>query len=179
MGYDMYWTAKSGNDRFDTPYNERDYYFRANIWGMGSLRGIMDGLKILDWEVSPSFPVQPEDIDDEAWDAFYDLDIKDQLEHENPILREYAQAMERACSCKSSDETKVVGTKFCSNDGWRVTPEECKIIQEAFANNDLAAVQVTNAFGEAIEMDHDTLAWCRSFGEWCGKAAEHGGFRVY
>ena len=124
MGYDMYWQVKTeGRDRDDS------HYFRANIWGMGTLRkamhlaGVMNEREDEGRDDMPKFPDWKKE-----WDA---LDLEEMPEEElTPEQKEYVETCKAARSKRSNEPGKIPYFKFCSNDGWLVTPEESRIIAE-------------------------------------------------
>lgn len=196
MGYDMYMrdTGFEGGD---------DAYFRANIWGMGSLRRVMTAAGVLDWDgARGEFPEPPEELqarmeegDEEAERAWDDKLL--------PFLGQ-----------RSGDPKKVPGFKFCSNDGWWVTPEECELIAAALGGE----VSTEALEAEIDRYNEEHVAWmreakllegeltpercralvqqgslqskdavelsemvehAREFADYCRRAAPRGGFRVY
>lgn len=100
MGYDMY-GARSKN------------YFRANIWGMGEIRQLLDKAGALSHEDSPRFPDDKDFKTDESYREACDAIRKG----EPP---EHPQA--------------VPLYKFCSNDGWVVWPNEALFIAQKLFN---------------------------------------------
>ena len=107
MGYDMY----TGSDE----------YFRLSIWGMSTYRDIMENYDMITWSEPPAWPAVPEDID---WDVF---------DEDETSYAEYRAANSLVLSYRG-DSPGMVGAKFCSNDGWHVTPEEIGEALEAYKN---------------------------------------------
>jgi hypothetical protein len=113
MGYDMQWT-KDGED---------DGYFRANIWGMGTLRRAMDLAKLFsDEDEQITFPEAPEGVKH--------LDEYKDGEEIPPEVQKFWEAHDQTLKTPSKEAGKVHWAKFCSNDGWIVTTEEAKNIAE-------------------------------------------------
>lgn len=50
------------------------------------------------------------------------------LDHETPLPHHAEAWNEVQLATRSADPNKVPAFKFCSNDGWIVTPEECHLI---------------------------------------------------
>jgi hypothetical protein len=63
----------------------------------------------------------------------------------------------------------VFGYKFGSNDGWIVTPAECRVISQAIASYVAGERELSRAW-------LDELAQWGSYAAWC---AERGGFKVW
>lgn len=107
MGYDMQW-EKDGSD---------EGYFRANIWGMGTLRYTMYLAGVLDEEAEmPQWPERPKDLKEERDD--------------DPRAIELEKQRDATRATRSTDPGKVPIFKFGSNDGWIVTPEESRLIAD-------------------------------------------------
>lgn len=151
MGYDMYicetpaalknlkvaadrekWTRGQPHPAHDAYWKaQEEYYFRLNISGMGLMRGWIE--PIIDWDAENT--PWPEDGTEEEAEA---------------IISE-----------ETAKEGMVPGYKFCTNDGWLVTPKECTVIADYLDEN-----------------PHE-YEYMQKFGAFCKKAAECGGFKVY
>jgi hypothetical protein len=89
---------------FDEMYEADTNYYRLNIWGMSTMRRIMDDAGLLEWSDAGEWP----DVDEEDPDAA-------------AKVREWK-------SRGAGDDQQVPAYKFGSNDGWIVTPDECRVI---------------------------------------------------
>jgi len=184
MGYDMNMVGRKGEE-----IDHDEGYFRANIWGMGILRGVMEALDVIDWETDhPPFPDMPEGMEE-------------RMESEDSAIAEAAEAeydkmVLPVLTARSSDPNKVPGFKFCSNDAWHVLPDECKAIATAFKGIDadeivqaqermaealpnLSKVAVVFTDGRKGDEVRELVEYAQKFGDYCARAAEHGGFKVY
>lgn len=94
-------------ESFGEVMNAEDGYWRENVWGMSYLRDQLDRLGLL-WDgPSPEWP----DVSGWDWDNLTDEQEQQQRAH---------LAFRGDCP-----EGKVPVWKYCSNDGWVVTPQEC------------------------------------------------------
>lgn len=155
MGYDMYMVESK---------NEDSSYFRANIWGMGILRSAMKEAQVLDLEYEdPGWP-EIKRLANESDETYYD-----RVDDAHDPIRGF----------RSASEKLVPVGKFCSNDGWVVTPEECEIIA-----NGLDTVKGFTHRGYMsdpiiIEAGSENLVFVKEFADYCRRAAKHGGFKVW
>ena len=150
MGYDMTNSSK----------DESKNYFRSNIWGMGQLRAAMKMAGVLDFEAeAPKNPAYNEDRNEEEdEDNFVSSMILD-YRSENPAL--------------------VPIQKFCSNDGWHVTPDECKLIADGLSkllinNTSIKFIDRWDGLEKDVNREH-----VQDFADYCKFSADHDGFRVY
>lgn len=89
-------------------------YFKLNVWGMQMMRQIMDDAGVLDWET-------------DVIESDFPTEIPAEPRERERVLKEIDDLL----SIQSPDPTKVPATKFCTNDQWIVTENECRIISEA------------------------------------------------
>jgi len=151
MGYDMQMREREGAAG----------YFRLNIFGMGTARKLMEQADVITWDETP---------DSTDWSGLDDLEEGDD-------------------GCQEAHD-KVVGVlapsgripaeKFCSNDGWWVTSEECatngpKLL--AFLA-DKEVVDIVDR-GERRTLKADDLGYYKEFAQFMVDAAECGGFEVW
>lgn len=164
---------------------ERQYelrgYFRLNIWGMRECREHMAtaGMLLKDvpgWAkyVAPSkrmFPELPEAADDPDDEAYHDR-IEALLQHAahhpdemDPRVGYWiGPAMVRDAA---QNRCGIATLKLCSNDGWLVTPEECRIALASYA----AFVQ--------RHPEHAFPDWWPEWIVYLERGIVHGGFRVH
>lgn len=146
MGYDM--SCMSGIDCDES-------YFRANIWGMQTLRTAMKAVNILDFNCDhPKFPVRPRDGND---------------------FSSYDKELIKVRSFTSKIKGLIPVQKFCSNDGWIVTPEECNIIFEALSR----ILDKNDILCSKIMEEYNNYDFVKMFADYCKHAVECGGFEVW
>lgn len=156
MGYDMYVASSSGNEDKD--------YFRANIWGMGLLRGAMKAGNVMD--LDHCNVVWP-DIDQNTNES--DDDYQARLDEAYEPLRAF----------RSEDHKLVPIGKFCSNDGWIIVPEECILIADALDKVTSFHYKPFMGAEEFIDIDNENMPFVKEFAEFCRHAAKHDGFKVW
>lgn len=147
-------------------------YFRLNIWGMSRCRDLMARLGMLTDEDAPNFPTLDEfGLTDYPEDpADYDGEARAKAEKElTDAGRRFIEAVKAALAFEPVPVRGIPIGKFCSNDGWLVTPAQCGAALAAWRAQP-AAVRA-HVEGEA---------------EWWGRwiayltyAKDRGGFRVY
>lgn len=154
MGYDLF------SQQMNKATGEAEYY-RFNIWSMARVREVLCVLGVLDEEFP--FPELPESypLTDEAEDYLRELDD--------------LRAMH-------AGNGKVPYYKFCSNDGWIVTPEECEALSKAILS--AGKEKIKSILERYVEPDaRDSLdefaEYIVEFGKYCERCASLGGFAVY
>jgi len=155
MGYDMQWQKDGSNEG----------YFRANIWGMGELRHLMNRAGILDTTTAP--PPWPEDGKDEELD---DDERYEKWKKDTIPVRGY----------RSPDPGMVPIMKFGSNDAWIVTPEEARIIADGLEEY-LQVAKTVPQYPKDLKhgpkeepIDDDTMAFFKEFVAYNRKCADLG-----
>jgi hypothetical protein len=189
LGYDMSTINYTGDGRVElanrTGANDAPDYFRLNIWGMATMRAIMARSGVM----LSADCVWPEHPGDEHFD--------DDGEPLTPKGRAFRDAVE-AVLRQSPEQGKVPFFKFGSNDGWVITPEECRALAaglRAVVNGDTGealseSIEQEKAFlrhvlDDAIPtVDRDEIEFWRretlDFADFCERSAEHGeGFAVW
>lgn len=156
MGYDLSvenapeprppWTPGGANDEAVEKWDAANY-FRLNIWGMSAMRQEMT--EALDWSHANSpWPAPPEE--GKRSKAEYEADVEAMLTGE-------------------LESGQVPAYKFSSNDGWLITPRECRTIASVLER----ALPHLRKGGDP--------AWretVRLFIKFNRYAADHGGYRV-
>ncbi|QVJ00406.1 hypothetical protein KGD82_16735 [Nocardiopsis eucommiae] len=168
MGYDMTWENASQHE---------DPYFRLNIFGMARYSESMHRLGMLYPAEPGSFPQAHEH--GTTWEHVWtvgdeaapdpDADTPKLTEEQAEAARDFATRLETHLSQHPGDTPGIPSFKFSTNDGWLVTPEECK-----------AAAQAARA-ATPTQLDANVGPEREYWGRWVEyleKAAEHGGFRV-
>jgi hypothetical protein len=178
MGYDMKMvrTPASVPAGYQPQYDGQPEYHRFNIHWMPRMRDMMQRAQVLDdcgepFELLPWWP--PDGLTRERADQLEESPDSATAE-EKALLAGYEETRERVLAEVSSEEGKVGYWKFCSNDGWHVTPDECRLIADKLSRNlgpDLWADLDIEA-----EPAREALARWIDFNR---LAAENGGFRVY
>lgn len=161
-------------------------YFRLNIWGMGKCREVMDRYGMLADErpIEAEFPLDSPEPYEEHFD-FEGEPITDEA-------RAYEATREQVLRARSP-EPGIGWWKLCSNDGWVVTPEECR---EALARapecakvhgpspSELPGFEraVANLLGlpdHATTEPVEEIAWWPEWLAFLRQAVQYGGFRVW
>lgn len=129
------------------------YYFRLNIWGMSDTVDVM---------VAHGMLCQPEKPSHAEWDALppYDNDHPDA--NGGP---EHQAAHDVLARAHRGECPGIPIHKFCSNDGWIVTPAEIRA----------ALAQADRVSEPAIAIPE----WWEDWLNWMKLAADHDGFEVY
>ena len=134
--------------------------YRLNIWGMGNVREIFRKLGLGYFAAyEEKFPPYPgeEHIDDTGG---VDIGTTD-------IGREYISKRDEILRYREQGVRGINLNKFCSNDNWLVTPEECADVAELYGQ--------LKANGHKFDAEHD---YVELFIEWIIAAKDCGGFRV-
>ena len=134
--------------------------YRLSIWGMGNVREIFRSLGLGYFAAyEEKFPPYPgEEHIDDTGDA--SVGIAD-------IGREYIAKRDEILRYREQGVRGINLNKFCSNDGWLVTPEECSDVAELYGQ--------LKANGHQFDAEHD---YVERFIEWIIAAKDCGGFRV-
>jgi hypothetical protein len=156
MGYDMYVkdpppSPDEADEEAIARWND-DNYFRLNIWGMSEMRRLMTDA--LDWEMKP--PEWP------------DTRFLEGTEEEQD---ERAKALLAPVRAITSPTGNVPLFKFSSNDGWLITPNECRRIADVLTNE----LKHWNMLGS-------NQSWkdvVKDFINFNTYAAAHGGYEIF
>ena len=97
MGYDMFRVGVDHAQAFDT-----GDYFRLNVWGMGAVREELLAAGVIKVVRCPDFPSHTDFAN----------------------VEEYEAAIDAVRIASPGDGPGIPVHKFCSNDGWVVTPLE-------------------------------------------------------
>jgi hypothetical protein len=150
------------------------FYFRANIWAMGTLRELMGRLGMLNGAQPPQ-PPRPEAY------GIADSDEMEGADRDDPQHRAYQAALERwlRYGCEAPG---IPAAKLSDNTGWWVTPLE--IVSALRQLRTLGGSPVAAALAEhAARGDWEPTALHRFWDDWIDflfRAARDGdGFRVY
>lgn len=164
MGYDLF------SQQVNKATGEAEYY-RFNIWSMARVREVLCVLGVLDEEFP--FPEWPESPGEEHFD-----------EDGNPLTDEAEDYLRELDDLRAmhAGNGKVPYYKFCSNDGWIVTPEECEALSKAILS--AGKEKIKSILERYVEPDaRDSLdefaEYIVGFGKYCERCASLGGFAVY
>ncbi len=101
--------------------------------------------------------------------------------HERPAVAEY-MARFQAATGQPALPGKALAYKFQSNDGWLVTPDECRVIADgldaalAHRRDDLVRGLGERGYTRVSETAWDLLGWWAQYNR---VAADHGGYRIW
>ncbi|WP_425838381.1 hypothetical protein [Streptomyces fractus] len=148
-------------------------YFRLNIWGMSHYCEVMEqlGMVVSDYELPP-FPHEPDGVTREEIDAFGDRGHGPDAPA-RPEVVAYWKQLEAHLSWHLDPAFGIALHKFCSNDGWLVTPEEIAAALESYRVHSAEEVKVIVG-GDTEELDY-WLQWI----SYLQRAQQRGGFRVW
>jgi hypothetical protein len=159
-------------------------YYRFNTRGMAMTMGVFEWADVLHWEGRPTLPTLASSgmHDDRARAAIAAVrghgDPDERLtDAELAAARELLRAHDEAVSRDSLRDGRVGAWKFASNDGWLVTPDECRAIAARLRAH--AEVIASDFFPDAGIPYKDGLKWVLGFARYNEIAAEHGGYRVH
>ena len=179
MGYDMHMVRKPASvpAGYKPQYDKQPEYHRFNIHWMPLMREMMQRARVLDdyGEPDPGLPeFPPNGMDVDRASALMAADGKGATAEETRILDAYNRKRDEVLAQTSPDEGRVPYWKFCSNDGWIVTPDECRIIVE----------KLTRHLGPELwdGLEIEEVQAREALDEWIGfarLAADNGGFRVH
>lgn len=156
-------------------------YFRLNVWGMSTMRDHMDTLGMLaDRYPMPEFPSAEEfGITNEEWWEFDpdEVDENDSTPVKPGVLKMH-EASEIHRRWSPQDVPGIPAHKLGSNDGWIVTPFDCRAALDAYANakasnpEAVEAIRAEWAEGDGSNYFDEWIAWLE-------RAAAGSGFQVY
>lgn len=148
-------------------------YFRLNIWGMSRYCEVMDqlGMVVSDYELPP-FPHRPDGVTREEIDAFGDR-VPGEGTPFRPEVAAYWKQLLEHLSWHIEPAFGIALHKFCTNDGWLVTPEEIAAALESYRVHRAEEVKVIVG-GDAEELDY-WIQWIA----YLQRAQHRGGFRVW
>lgn len=163
MGYDL-------RSRQVNPDTQRPERFRFNVSGMARLRAVLYELGVLDVDSPcPEWPVHP-------GQGHFD-------ENDHPLTQEGRLYLERLQKVREwhANNGKVPKHKFASNNGWIVTPEECRIFSKAIrsAGKEVILTILQEYEEESPIFLEESADYIMRFGEYCERCASLGGFEVY
>lgn len=132
MGYDLYlkaprqpapetdWKDEASRKEYYAWQEESHSYLRRNIFGMGPVRDDMERLGMGFWAEKyveqPAFPRHDS----------YGVTYNDEDEVVGDRAKEYEKDLADHLSWHGPEIPGIPLHKFCSNDGWHVTREECR-----------------------------------------------------
>ncbi len=115
-------------------------YYRFNVQGMASMVSLMSAAGVLSDEPSPKFPERPapkdrkhQELYDEVMGGNKEARAKLKAD-ELKVIDAYVAAVRKLQKTRSTSADKVPAYKFQTNDGWFVSPDECRLIARAMRN---------------------------------------------
>jgi hypothetical protein len=122
-----YWETQLECSRlFDEAYAADLNYFRLNIWGMGTMRQILDRTGVLVWDGEPAWP-QVEELASALGVSEQTLQ-EGGLDEDEQLRERYDALVDESVRGVQPQAGYVYGWKLCDNSGWLVTPAECLAI---------------------------------------------------
>jgi hypothetical protein len=176
--------------------SEPDYpeLYQVTFEGMFEVAAGMAVARLLDEETAaPKLPRWPpgkmtQERAEELWPYLFEpakpgqAALADILApHERSIVSKYLTRFEAATG-KPAPPGKALGYKFRSNDGWLVTPDECRVIADgldvalAERRDDLVRGLQDRGYSRTLDTVSDLLGWWAQYNR---VAADHGGYRVW
>jgi hypothetical protein len=164
-------------------------YFRLNIWGMGRVRDVMLRLDMCYGSGSEmSWPPWNRFANDEARQEQFEV-ARGHFEHgeelpdgiPDEVLSAAREHVEQVRACRRHHPAggdTIPLHKFGSNDGWIVTPEECKAALAAYEST--TEDRRTEAFSAAGMTAEN--GWTDYWAQWIAylrSAIDHDGFAVW
>lgn len=146
------------------PWDADPRYFRANIWGMGDLRDVMEKLGMIHWEHA-GIPERVR-LSDAQCDRLNDIYDRDGMRAYNAAHLEMDPALSWA-----PEVPAMCGWKFTSNDPWLITPVEIQCALKTY--DDIEANKVATVLSE-IDKDWFIDFW-KDWIEYLRFAADNGG----
>jgi len=191
MGFDFRIAAPPERwpDAHRPQYEDAPEYFRVTHKAMHALRAALAVTGVLDVDARlPSFPPWPPPQMSATRAGGVELAKDHGMTIEPPstateieTLEQWRRKRAQALETTSNDPQKVPAFKLGSNDGWRLSPDECALLATGLrAAIDERADALHAAIADAgSTMTRDaSLAWLSSFAEYLALAAEHGGVVV-
>lgn len=164
MGYDMYWKDRA----------EEGSYFRLNMWEMGVYADAMDQLGVLaDGYTMDDAPKWP-DYPDGYFEWKYEEEGVEFTPEQIAAFQKVTEQTDARCSWSPAGVLGIPAHKFGTNDGWLVTPDECRWVSSKLST--AKPDDITAALEKAGVNDRE---YWDSWVKWIGDAADHGGFEVH
>ena len=115
-------------------------YYRFNVQGMASMVTLMLAAGVLSEESPPKFPEAPAPKDPKRQPLYDEVfmgkkEARAKLKpDELKAIDAYIAAVRKAQGARSASPDKVPAFKFQSNEGWFVSPDECRAIARGLRN---------------------------------------------
>ena len=169
--------------------------YDLSIQGMGAIKTAMSVADLLDEATAaPELP-RWEDfgLSVERWEELSDYwvygskpgqpTLAEALKpHERPAVAEYLTRFEAATG-QPAPPGKALGYKFRTNDGWLVTPDECRVIADgleaALAKRRAKLVRGLQARGYSDHSKESVADLLSPWAKYNRIAADHGGYRIW
>jgi hypothetical protein len=214
MGYDLHMAERPAAvpEGYVPQYEGQPEYFRVRAEPMKVLVALMAEADAVSLEPTPEFPRWPPPGLDEKRAAAIAAHRRDGGRLTPPLtifeqaaLRASEDALEAILRRPSAEPGRVPVYKFQSNDGWWVSPEECRGLDRSLrrfadelSDDVLAAVLAPFEAVQRREAEHyrrtqgfvplgfespiltteSAREWLREFAAYNALAAEHGGYHV-
>jgi hypothetical protein len=140
MGYDMYMlrTPEGNLGSYKPQFDEQPECWRFAGGGMQAMLEVMVKARVIDlnfrgapavtdWPPPGTIPAErAEELGDWAW--WGEASDNPPTESEMRLLKPWLEEVDGWRRTTSQDPDRVAAFKFCTNDGWIVSPAECTII---------------------------------------------------
>lgn len=187
MGFDLYMARPPANvSGYEPQYEGMPEYFRVTSATMPALVAAMERAGVVDLAMpTPRLPTWPPGRHASSSPP-EDTSARPSVEppstaSELAILDEFRERRLEVLGARSPERSKVPAFKFASNDGWRISPEECRAIADGLTHAlTMREAEVLDGFfraGGALSRV-DARAFLDAFARYNAVAAEHDGYRV-
>lgn len=164
------------NEAHKKMYEVEEYYFRLNWWGMSRFLNAMLGFGMAyPSENEADWPTYRDDLPgfEDAVEAIEEGMKPDCSSDVEAIAMTYVHERDRIVQAHPGTEKGIPSHKFSSNDGWWVTPEECRAALAAYEKNASMKELILADAGIA-----DAAYWDKWI-KFIRGAADHDGFKVH
>jgi hypothetical protein len=163
-------------------------YFRLNIFAMGHYVDVMLELDMVvamaERETYPQAPWKDEPNGSEIWDTYYEWESGQFVEGdvaERWKFAEHAHDLQTYLTGPSDPKNRIPTYKFGTNDGWIVTPDECRAAVErarSYTDDEVRAAFSAVHRNATVERLNEALSYWHKWIKFIEGAAEHEGFEV-
>jgi hypothetical protein len=180
---------RASHEAYEAAQEIQQNYFRLNIFAMGHYVDVMRTFDMVvdvsDERRYPHAPWKNEPNESELWDTYYewengeftDGDVVDRWK-----FVEYSHELEAyLANSPDSAENRIPTYKFGTNDGWIVTPVECRAAVErarSHTDDEVRAAFSAVYHTATVERLDEAVSYWHKWIKFIEGAAEHEGFEV-